>query len=74
LGMELEWEGKGVDEVGKVEGQIVIRIDPEYFRPSEVDALLGDSTKAREKLGWKPQYDIDDILNDMVLHEIKKYE
>lgn len=74
LDMELEWEGEGINEVGKVDGQIVIRIDPQYFRPSEVDTLLGDSTKAREKLGWEPKFDIDDILNDMVWHEIKKYE
>lgn len=74
LDMIIEWEGKGVDEIGKVDGQVVIRIDPRYFRPSEVDTLIGDSSKAREKLNWRPKFDIDDILNEMVWVEIKKYE
>ena len=78
LDMELTWQGEGIDEVGKVDSQegkkIVIRIDPSYFRPSEVDTLLGDSTKARTKLKWQPKFDIDDILNDMIWHEIKNNE
>ena len=67
-GIELEWEGEGVNERGinKATGQAVIEIDPQYFRPTEVDLLLGDPTKAQEKLGWKFEYDIDALVEDMV--------
>jgi GDP-D-mannose dehydratase len=51
--MKIEWEGEGVDEVGKVDGKVVVRVDPKYFRPTEVDLLLGDPAKIKEKLGWK---------------------
>ncbi|GBF22638.1 GDPmannose 4,6-dehydratase [Candidatus Gastranaerophilus sp. (ex Termes propinquus)] len=77
LGMELTWEGSGVDEKGidKNTGKILIEIDPRYFRPAEVDILLGDSTKARQKLGWAPKYDLKMLVDDMVesdLEEAKK--
>ena len=57
VGIEIEWQGNGVDEVGidKSTGNIVVAVDPRYFRPTEVELLLGDPTKAQEKLGWKPQ-------------------
>ena len=53
----IQWEGEGVAEVGRRfdNGEVVVRIDPRYFRPAEVDTLLGDPSKAREKLGWTPQ-------------------
>ena len=51
---------------------IVIRIDPEYFRPSEVDYLLGDSTKARQKLGWSPRYTIDTLIEEMMQADFKR--
>ena len=67
VGMQIFWEGTGVNEVGKsVTGQIVIKIDPKYFRPTEVPFLLGDASKARKLLGWKPTYSIDDLIDDMV--------
>lgn len=67
VGMQIFWEGTGVNEVGKsVTGQIVIKIDPRYFRPAEVPFLLGDASKARKLLGWKPTYSIDDLIDDMV--------
>ena len=57
LGMDLEWQGSGVDETAtdRNSGKVVVRIDPRYFRPTEVDTLLGDPAKAREKLGWAPE-------------------
>src|SRR5688572_1494357 len=57
VGRSIEWRGKGVDETGidKTSGKTVVRIDPIYFRPTEVDLLIGDASKAREKLGWKPK-------------------
>lgn len=67
-GIELEWQGEGVKERGinKETGKAVIEVDPQYFRPTEVDLLLGDPTKAQEKLGWKFEYDIDALVEDMV--------
>jgi GDPmannose 4,6-dehydratase len=67
-GIELEWQGEGVNEVGinKETGKPVIEVDPQYFRPTEVELLIGDSTKAREKLGWTFDYQIDDLVKDMI--------
>lgn len=81
LNIPLEWSGEGVDEIGtiknskykKFEGKIAVKIDPIYFRPSEVDNLLGDSTKARDKLGWKPEYEFDDIIDEMIKEELNSY-
>jgi GDPmannose 4,6-dehydratase len=69
--MVIEWQGSGVDEVGidKNTGKTVIRIDPKYFRPAEVESLLGDSTKARNQLGWVPQYCFSDLVAEMCDHE-----
>ena len=65
--IDLEWKGGGVDEVAvnKESGEVVVEIDEKYFRPSEVEYLLGDSTKARNKLGWKLNYDLDELIKDM---------
>ena len=62
------WEGEGVNEIGKRAdtGEIVIRIDPRYFRPTEVETLLGDPTKAKEKLGWIPTTTLEQLVNEMV--------
>jgi len=67
-GIEIEWEGEGVNEIGinKATGKPVIEVDPQYFRPTEVDLLLGDPTKAQEKLGWKFKYDVNALVEDMV--------
>ncbi len=73
LGMNISWSGSGVDEVGKDQnGNVVIRIDPAYFRPTEVPFLLGDSTKARTKLGWEPVYTLDMLIDEMVESEMKE--
>ena len=64
----LVWEGDGVDEVGKdaADGRVLVRIDPRYFRPLEVDYLLGDATKARRELGWRHRIGFEDLVRDMV--------
>tara|TARA_A100001035_G_C27783380_1_gene502989 strand:- start:441 stop:1565 length:1125 start_codon:yes stop_codon:yes gene_type:complete len=68
------WEGKGIDEVGKRAdtGNIVIRIDQRYFRPTEVEELLGDSTKAKKKLNWYPKISLEELINEMIDEDLKK--
>jgi GDPmannose 4,6-dehydratase len=84
LGIELAWEGEGVNEQGRVvaitgnkapavkTGDVVIRIDPRYFRPAEVETLLGDPSKAKEKLGWVPKITLDEMVEEMVAHDLDK--
>ena len=77
LGRELEWEGTGVDEVGKdaKSGNVLIEIDPRYFRPTEVDLLIGDPTKVKEKLGWEAKIEVEELVSEMVrvaLHNAKQ--
>lgn len=69
-GLKIRWEGQGVDEVGidTGSGKVVVRVDPKYFRPAEVETLLGDSTKARSVLGWKPKHSFDDLVRDMCMN------
>jgi GDPmannose 4,6-dehydratase len=73
---EIEWKGGGVDEVGidKKTGRVLVKIDPKYFRPAEVEQLLGNSTKARTILGWKPKITFDELVKVMVLHDCKSDE
>ena len=70
FGFKLEWRGEGEDEFGYdlVSGRSVIGIDKRYFRPTEVDSLLGDATKAKEKLGWEPKTTIDELVEDMCIY------
>jgi GDPmannose 4,6-dehydratase len=72
LGMHLEWQGEGVEEHGidTKSGRVVIRIDPRYFRPTEVESLLGDPSKARDKLGWVPEIDFQTLVNEMVAEDL----
>jgi len=63
----IEWEGEGVNEIGcRNTGEVVVRIDPRYFRPAEVETLLGDPTKARYKLGWTPTTTLEGLVAEMV--------
>jgi GDPmannose 4,6-dehydratase len=88
LGINLRWEGEGVDEVGIVdsistnqppdgyiqkahEGQIIIKVDPRYFRPTEVESLLGDASKAKRELGWEPKISFDELVKEMVLADLE---
>ncbi|MGI0406346.1 GDP-mannose 4,6-dehydratase [Helicobacter himalayensis] len=81
VGIELEFRGEGVNEKGYVKacrgefkleiGREVVSVDPRYFRPTEVDLLIGDATKAREKLGWIPEYDLNALVKDMMQSDLK---
>jgi len=66
LGLKLRWQGKAGAETGVADGKTIVRIDPRYYRPAEVDTLLGDATKAREKLGWKPKISFKALVKEMV--------
>ena len=79
LGVTLRWEGSGVDEQGIVvepretclkDGQVIVRVDPRYFRPTEVETLLGDPTKAKEKLGWVPKITLEEMVAEMVREDL----
>jgi GDPmannose 4,6-dehydratase len=72
LGMNIQWSGSGLNEVGidAVTGNVVVRVSPRYFRDAEVETLLGDSTKARTVLGWKPEVDIDSLVSEMVKKDL----
>ena len=72
VGRSLEWRGKGVEETGidKKSGKTLVRIDPQYFRPTEVDLLIGDASKAHQKLGWKPQTSFADLVKQMVAGDL----
>ena len=73
VGVDIEWQGEGVEEIGKdkASGKTCIKINPEYFRPAEVDILLGDPTKAETKLGWKRNVDFSGLVKLMVEHDLK---
>ncbi len=85
VGIELEFEGENQQEIAKVKscsnptyqleiGKVVVRVDPRYFRPTEVDLLIGDATKANEKLNWKPKYDLDRLVEEMVLSDVELFK
>jgi len=73
-GISLEWSGSGVDEVGKnaKSGKLIVSVDPAYFRPTEVDILIGDATKANEKLGWRPTCDLKKLINEMISSDLEE--
>jgi len=73
LDMRIEWQGKGVNEVGvdAKSGRTLIRVDPRYFRPTEVEALLGDPTKARQKLGWSAEIGFPELVSEMVREDLE---
>ena len=70
FGMDIEWQGEGLDEIGidKNTGRVVIKVDDKYFRPAEVESLLGDATKAKEQLGWEPKISFDELVEDMCIY------
>ena len=84
LGVTLRWEGQGVEEKGYVAaiegdkapnlqvGQNIVAIDPRYFRPAEVETLLGDPSKAKSRLGWEPQITVQDMISEMVAHDLQQ--
>jgi GDPmannose 4,6-dehydratase len=72
VGRRIAWRGKGVEETGIDEksGKIVVRIDPTYFRPTEVDLLVGDASKANKVLGWKPKRTFAELVKEMVASDL----
>lgn len=75
VGIEIRWEGSGLDEVGKnANGDVLVEMDARYLRPSEVNSLLGDASKAREKLHWKTTYSFEEIVREMVQSDLKLLE
>jgi len=87
LGIHLRWEGEGINETGIIDsiedkgerlnakgpeaGQVIVRVDPRYFRPTEVESLLGDASKARQKLGWQPKISFGEMVKEMVLADLE---
>ena len=75
LDIRISWKGKGAEERGyDQKGRCIVAVDPNYFRPTEVDSLLGDASKAREKLGWKPKIRFADLVTEMVRADLKEAE
>jgi len=75
VGLSITWKGKGVDEKGyDASGKCVVTVDPRYFRPTEVETLLGDASKAREKLGWTPQITFKELVEEMMREDLKAAE
>lgn len=75
VGMAVSWKGEGVDEKGyDAQGRCIVSVDPRYFRPTEVESLLGDATKAREKLGWKPRTSFKELVSEMMREDLKAAE
>ena len=74
VGRRIEWRGSAVDEIGVdvASGAVLVRVDPRYFRPSEVQTLLGDAAKARDKLGWRPTVTFDQLVAEMVAADVAK--
>jgi GDPmannose 4,6-dehydratase len=75
LGYKIRWEGSGVNEKGYdvKSGNLLVEVDPQYFRPSEVDYLLGDPKKSKDKLGWKPKVKFEELIKIMVDHRLCEY-
>jgi GDPmannose 4,6-dehydratase len=75
LGLAITWSGSGVDEQGRdAQGRVVVAVDPRYFRPAEVETLLGDATKARERLGWTPRTTFAELVAEMVRKDLESAE
>jgi GDPmannose 4,6-dehydratase len=75
IGIAVTWQGHGVDETGTdQQGKVIVKVDPRYFRPTEVETLLGDASKARDKLGWTPQTSFAELVAEMVREDLKSAE
>ncbi|MCB0482002.1 MAG: GDP-mannose 4,6-dehydratase [Flavobacteriales bacterium] len=76
VGIELEWSGEAENEKGtdKATGEVIVEVDPGYYRPAEVEQLLGNPTKAKTELGWKPTYDLRSLVKEMMLEDMKLFE
>ena len=74
LDMKITWKGKGLEELGYFNGQDIIKIDPKYFRPTEVQSLLGDASKAKKKLKWSPKISFEKLVEEMVNEDLKLFK
>jgi len=76
VGITIKWEGTEVNEKGidAATGKVIVEVDPRYFRPTEVELLIGDSTRAREELGWMPKYDLQGLVKEMMTEDVKLFE
>ena len=74
LGMDIRWQGDGVNEIGLCNDAAIVRVDPRYFRPTEVETLLGDASKARSKLNWTPRISFEELVAEMVREDLKSAE
>ena len=75
LELDLEWRGTGMSELAQTrDGRVIVRVDPRYFRPAEVDALLSDARKAREQLGWTPKTSFEELVRQMCEHDLVEAE
>jgi GDPmannose 4,6-dehydratase len=74
LGMSIRWDGSGINEKGFEAGKCIVAVDPRYFRPTEVETLLGDASKAKEKLGWTPKISFAELVAEMVREDLKAAE
>jgi len=75
IGLAIRWEGTGVDEKGfDARGRCIVAVDPRYFRPTEVETLLGDASKARDKLGWTPKITVQEMVSEMMREDLKSAE
>ena len=76
LGFEILWKGEGIDEKGYDEetGKLLVAVDPRYFRPTEVETLLGDATRAKNELGWKPKVSFGKMVSEMVAVDLQEAE
>ena len=74
VGIQIRWQGEGVDEKGYdiASGKCIVAVDPRYFRPAEVETLLGDPTKAKDKLGWVPQTSFQELVSEMMREDLKE--
>ena len=72
FGMKIEWKGEGLEEIGfdRISERVIVRVDPKYFRPAEVETLLGDATKAKRRLGWEPKISFNQLVEDMCINEL----
>jgi GDPmannose 4,6-dehydratase len=74
VGIEIRWRGRGLDEVGIADGKVLVSVDPRYFRPTEVESLVGDASKARAKLGWRPRTTFRELVAEMVREDLRLAE
>jgi GDPmannose 4,6-dehydratase len=75
IGLSVAWKGQGVDEKGfDANGKCIVAVDSRYFRPTEVESLLGDATKAKEKLGWTPKISFKELVSEMMREDLKAAE